>query len=129
MTALQARDLLEAPTNCPTDMLDQLNAQDSLHENTRLAAYFRYLDRQQSGVRGDELGDWLNAETEVAAAAVPRTPETVTPTSDDLTKLRGVGKVLAKRLAEAGITSFATIAGWTTAEAEEIDAPEASWSH
>ena len=41
--------------------------------------------------------------------------------ADDLKKLSGVGPVLEKKLHEAGITSFAQIAGWTKADIEEMD--------
>ncbi|WP_376707942.1 50S ribosomal protein L21 [Kangiella sp. TOML190] len=40
---------------------------------------------------------------------------------DDLTKLSGVGPVLAKKLHEAGVTSFAQIAAWTEADVTEFD--------
>lgn len=39
---------------------------------------------------------------------------------DELTRLKGVGMVLAKRLNEAGVTSFRQIAEWTEGEAREI---------
>ncbi|NDV01066.1 50S ribosomal protein L21 [Pseudoroseicyclus tamaricis] len=41
--------------------------------------------------------------------------------NDDLTKLSGVGKVLAQKLQDAGVTSFAQIAAWTDADVAEID--------
>lgn len=41
--------------------------------------------------------------------------------ADDLKKLSGVGPALEKKLHEAGITSFAQIAGWTEAELAELD--------
>ncbi|NVK20879.1 MAG: 50S ribosomal protein L21 [Kangiellaceae bacterium] len=40
---------------------------------------------------------------------------------DDLTKLSGVGPVLAKKLHEAGVTTFAQIAAWTEADVAEFD--------
>lgn len=41
--------------------------------------------------------------------------------ADDLSKLAGVGPVLVKKLEEAGITSFAQIAGWTADDIAAID--------
>ncbi|EGG95615.1 LSU ribosomal protein L21p [gamma proteobacterium IMCC1989] len=41
--------------------------------------------------------------------------------ADDLTKLSGVGPVLVKKLAEAGITSFAQIAAWSDADVAAMD--------
>ncbi len=40
---------------------------------------------------------------------------------DDLSKLSGVGPVLVKKLAEAGITSFAQIAAWSADDIAAID--------
>ncbi|WP_373352793.1 50S ribosomal protein L21 [Pseudoroseicyclus sp. CXY001] len=41
--------------------------------------------------------------------------------ADDLTKLSGVGKVLAGKLNDAGVTTFAQIAAWTEADVAEMD--------
>jgi large subunit ribosomal protein L21 len=40
--------------------------------------------------------------------------------NDDLKQLSGVGPALEKKLHEAGVTSFAQIAGWSAAEIEEF---------
>jgi large subunit ribosomal protein L21 len=41
---------------------------------------------------------------------------------DDLSKLAGVGPVLVKKLNEAGITTFAEIAGWSADDIAKVDA-------
>lgn len=41
--------------------------------------------------------------------------------ADDLTQLNGVGPAFAKKLAEAGVTSFAQVATWTEADLERLD--------
>ncbi|MGY6628092.1 MAG: 50S ribosomal protein L21 [Oceanicaulis sp.] len=41
--------------------------------------------------------------------------------ADDLTQLNGVGPAFAKKLAEAGVTSFAQVAAWTQADLERLD--------
>ena len=41
---------------------------------------------------------------------------------DDLTRITGIGKTLAKKLQKAGVHRFADIAGLTAAQAEELDA-------
>lgn len=41
--------------------------------------------------------------------------------NDDLTELSGVGPALAKKLNEAGITSFAQIAAWTDADVDALN--------
>ena len=46
-----------------------------------------------------------------AATDAPAAPQTAAPaSSDDLTKMKGLGKVMAEKLAGEGITSFAQIA-------------------
>lgn len=41
--------------------------------------------------------------------------------ADDLKKLSGVGPALEKKLIEAGVTSFAQIAGWSKADIADMD--------
>ena len=41
--------------------------------------------------------------------------------NDDLTALTGVGPAFAKKLNEAGVTSYAQVAGWTKAEIDRLD--------
>jgi large subunit ribosomal protein L21 len=41
--------------------------------------------------------------------------------ADDLTQLNGVGPAYAKKLAEAGVTTFAQVAAWTEADLERLD--------
>ncbi|APX88540.1 50S ribosomal protein L21 [Brevirhabdus pacifica] len=41
--------------------------------------------------------------------------------ADDLKKLSGVGPALEKKLHEAGVTTFAQIAGWSAADIAEMD--------
>lgn len=40
---------------------------------------------------------------------------------DDLTQLNGVGPAYAKKLAEAGVATFAQVAAWTEADLERLD--------
>ncbi|PQA88740.1 50S ribosomal protein L21 [Hyphococcus luteus] len=50
-------------------------------------------------------------------------PKTAAPSegADDLKQLSGVGPVLEKKLHEAGVTSFAQIAGWTEKDIADMD--------
>ncbi len=54
------------------------------------------------------------------AVAAPKAPKAAAG-GDDLKKLSGVGPALEKKLHEAGVTSFAQIAGWGAAEIAEFD--------
>ena len=52
-------------------------------------------------------------------AAAPK--KAAAKSSDDLTQLAGVGPALAKKLNDAGVTSFAEIAAWKTADLDRLD--------
>ena len=47
--------------------------------------------------------------------------EAKSESGDDLSKLTGVGPVLVKKLNEAGITTFAQIAGWSADDIAKVD--------
>lgn len=58
-----------------------------------------------------------------SAASEPDTPPTpASDGSDDLTRIKGVGKKLAATLHDLGVTSFAQIAEWDDTEIDRIDA-------
>lgn len=75
------------------------------------------------------------AKTEAKAKAAPKTaaaskteaPKKAAPKAaakagnDDLTKLDGVGPAFAKKLNEAGVTSFAQVAAWTEADLDSLN--------
>ena len=66
------------------------------------------------------------AETKPAAkpAAKPAKKAAAKPAAtgaDDLKKLSGVGPALEKKLNEAGVTTFAQIAGWSKADIADMD--------
>ncbi len=58
---------------------------------------------------------------EKTAAPKTATPKAAEKGADDLKKLSGIGPVLEKKLIEAGVTSFAQIAGWSAKDIEEFD--------
>lgn len=61
-------------------------------------------------------------ETPKAKAADETKTDTATAAgADDLKKLSGVGPALEQKLHDAGVTSFAQIAGWGPAEITEFD--------
>ncbi len=63
------------------------------------------------------------AKKPASRKATPKKAETpaAAEEGDDLTKLSGVGPVLAKKLKEAGVTSFAQIAAWTPEDVAAMD--------
>ena len=59
----------------------------------------------------------------VQAEAAPATaPAPVMTAGDDLTRIKGLGPKLAALLGQLGVTSFAQIAAWDTADIARIDA-------
>jgi large subunit ribosomal protein L21 len=61
------------------------------------------------------------AEAKPKAAPKKAEAKAAAAGNDDLTQLTGVGPAFAKKLNEAGVTSFAQIAGWDAAEIERLD--------
>ncbi|MGJ8583288.1 MAG: 50S ribosomal protein L21 [Marinosulfonomonas sp.] len=55
-----------------------------------------------------------------AKAAAPKAAKAAAG-ADDLKKLSGVGPALEKKLLEAGVTTFAQVAGWTEADVAAMD--------
>lgn len=63
-----------------------------------------------------------SVEAPAAAAPAAEAPAAAAASSDDLTKLNGVGPAAAVKLADAGITSFAQLAALSDADVAAIDA-------
>ncbi len=61
------------------------------------------------------------AKKAAAKAAPAKAAPKAEAGADDLSKLAGVGPVLVKKLAEAGITSFAQIASWSAEDIASVD--------
>jgi large subunit ribosomal protein L21 len=60
------------------------------------------------------------AKTEAPKKAAPK-KAAAKAGNDDLTKLDGLGPAFAKKLNEAGVTSFAQIAAWTEADLDSLN--------
>ena len=60
-------------------------------------------------------------KAEAKPKAAPKKAAEAPAGNDDLTKLTGVGPAFAKKLNEAGVTSFAQIAAWDAAEIDRLD--------
>lgn len=79
------------------------------------------------------LRDKLLPAPEIPEGPPPRfrTGDTSTPSSDDLTTVKGIGPVYAERLANAGITSFAELVSTDAATVSEAagvsESTAASW--
>jgi large subunit ribosomal protein L21 len=60
-------------------------------------------------------------KAEKPKAEKPKKAAAASTGADDLTKISGVGPVLVKKLADAGVTSFAQIAAWSADDVKEFD--------
>lgn len=60
-------------------------------------------------------------KAEAPKKAAPKKAAAKSEGGDDLSKLAGVGPVLVKKLNEAGITTFAQIAGWSADDIAKVD--------
>ncbi|RPH57599.1 MAG: hypothetical protein EHM81_11350 [Chloroflexi bacterium] len=70
----------------------------------------------------DELEKRLQAAESMSFSveAYPPEPPTIANKPDDLTKIKGIGPVIAKKLNDAGIMTFQQLGRLTPAEFEEI---------
>lgn len=61
------------------------------------------------------------AETSVEAKAAEPAPAAKSEGTDDLTKMKGLGKVMAEKLEAEGVTTFAEIAAMSDADIEALE--------
>lgn len=74
----------------------------------------------KAAVGSGSVGAVAVAEAAPAKKAAPKAAAAAVA-GDDLKQLSGVGPALEKKLHEAGVTSFAQIAGWTEADVAAFD--------
>jgi len=65
-----------------------------------------------------EVGEPLTVEPEMVGTTP--TPPGGAPATDDLTAIKGLGKVKAAKLVAAGVTSYAQVAAWTDDDIAEF---------
>ena len=101
----------------------------TVRENTVVSEQPFRLARAARGERAQEGSDLSDAEVNMAPevkkeAVVEPTDAAETPTetskADDLTKIEGIGPVIAKTLTEGGIASFAALASAKDADVQEM---------
>lgn len=90
-------------------------AEQALEQETRL--------RHRCDALEDELAQLKGAAVRQAPPEVPAPVVAATgaKAADDLTLIKGIGKVLARKLHELGITSFRQLAELSTADADRIN--------
>ncbi len=88
-----------------------------------MADYTIELAQQGRTVPAEYTWSQLVGSTVAAAASAAPTPATATTQADDLIAIDGIGPVIAKRLATAGITTFAQLAALTPEAVQEAIGP------
>ncbi len=63
----------------------------------------------------------IEAKAEAPKKAAPKKAAPKAAAADDLKQLSGVGPALEKKLNEAGVTTFAQVAGWKKADVADMD--------
>ncbi|MGD9509749.1 MAG: hypothetical protein AB7I59_03940 [Geminicoccaceae bacterium] len=97
-----------------------------LAQAKRAAAQATELEMKQRRLVA-ELQDRLEGSTPEPVAAAPETPAeapaptAASPKADDLTAIRGIGKVMERKLNQLGITSFGQIAALTPEEIRRVN--------
>lgn len=118
----------------------------NLHDCISLKAYLIW--EQEGRPEGRESEHWLRAESDVLGAVGPEKKSRKTTTkktrkktanggktqasrangtkkksvaADDLTRIKGVGKVIAEKLNGIGVKTFAQVADWKAKDIGEID--------
>ncbi len=120
-----AEELKEAGTSRDQNM--ESGPQISEYER-RIQEQDNQIDRLQAelnAVRSKSDGTGPTAQQEETAQAFGATIQpssTTTAQSDDLTKIKGIGRVLEGKLHQLGITSFQQIADFTQADVERVNA-------
>lgn len=84
-----------------------------------LVDWFDKFQRQGSGATAKSKASKSLSESETGAR--PETLTTPNGNADDLTRIKGIGPKLSKRLNEIGIYHFKQIAEWSEAEADWVD--------
>lgn len=78
-------------------------------------------DEQHDDEPADEPAEPVAAAKPAEASAPLTLVSTATSKPDDLTKIKGIGKVLSKKLNDQGITTFAQIAEFSQADIDKIN--------
>lgn len=72
-------------------------------------------------VAAEPLGTDAEAGPQVEPTTAPPSPA-ASASTDDLTRIKGIGPKLVALLAELGVTSYAQIASWSEADVARVDA-------
>jgi predicted flap endonuclease-1-like 5' DNA nuclease len=83
-----------------------------------MAEYEHELELETAKIAADAVETFTHA---AGAPAETPLPHAVAEASDDLTVLVGIGPKLAQALADIGVTRFAQIAAWTSADLARVD--------
>ncbi len=78
-------------------------------------------DKKAAAPKAEKKAAAPKPEKKAAAPKAEKKAAKADDKADDLKKLSGVGPALEKKLHEAGVTTYAQIAGWSAADIAEMD--------
>jgi len=78
-------------------------------------------DKKAAAPKAEKKAAAPKPEKKAAAPKAEKKAAKTDDKADDLKKLSGVGPALEKKLHEAGVTTYAQIAGWSAADIAEMD--------
>lgn len=78
-------------------------------------------DKKVAAPKAEKKAAAPKPEKKAAASKAEKKAAKADDKADDLKKLSGVGPALEKKLHEAGVTTYAQIAGWSAADIAEMD--------
>lgn len=91
--------------------------EQALEQESKQRQRCAVLEEELARLKGQAGGEMPAVAPDVPAPAVPPAPKT----SDDLTLIKGIGKVLARKLRELGVTTFHQLAELSPADAHRIN--------
>lgn len=106
---------------------DEVAQADGAHAETKERLIALQQEHLQLERRAEALAAGLGqapraGEAGAAAAAAGPPPAPDPAAGDDLTRIKGIGKVMERKLAELGVTSFRQLADLSPAEIQRINA-------
>jgi large subunit ribosomal protein L21 len=107
-----------------TAMQNELKDSDSALAETRdrlIALQLEHPARETAPTANVAALEAEVAQLKRALAAATAVPPVAAPGPDDLTRIKGIGKVIERRLHELGITSFRQLAALSTADTRRVN--------
>ncbi len=91
------------------------------HSRTQMGHRQDYTELEITSIGGKGAAPKKAAAKKAAPKKAEKAESKKAEGGDDLTVIKGLGKVMAEKLNAAGVTTYAQIAAWTEADIDELD--------